>query len=67
MTRPDVDEMKLEPIDPGLELWPSSKLSLATSPVVPAAPIFNETAQCGEWNTLIPTGASLTLGPASLL
>jgi len=67
MTRPDVDEMKVEPIDPGLELWPSAKLSLATSPVVPAAPIFNKTAQCGEWNTLIPTGASLALGPASLL
>jgi hypothetical protein len=64
MTRADVDEVNVEPVDPRDELRERIELRLRLPPVVVRAPVADELLQLGELRALRPVGDGLLVRPA---
>jgi hypothetical protein len=64
VTRTDVDEVNVHPIDVGHELRQGIQLRFGLTPVVAAAPVPNQPLELGQLRTLRLIGDSLLVGPA---
>ena len=60
----DVDEVDIEPVDLGPELWQSVQLGLAGAPVVGGAPVCRQSLDRGQLHTLRPVDDQLLGRPA---
>jgi hypothetical protein len=60
----DVDEVDIDPVDPGHELRQGVQLGLGPAPVVVGPPVANELLHLRQLGALRPVGDGLLVGPA---